>query len=52
VALTSRPVISSEIRLMLSATLLPDWALANVSRTTCAVLPVRCRFSTSKAPTV
>jgi len=33
VELTSRPVISRDIRLMLSATLLPELALVNVSRT-------------------
>jgi hypothetical protein len=31
---------------------LPDCAVAKVSRTTCAVLPVRCRFSTATAPTL
>jgi hypothetical protein len=41
VALTSRPVISREIRLMLNATLLPELAAANVSLTIEAVLPVR-----------
>jgi hypothetical protein len=34
-------VISSEIRLMLSATLLPELALVNVPLTIWAVLPVR-----------
>jgi hypothetical protein len=32
-------VISSEITLMLSATLLPELAVANVPLTICAVLP-------------
>jgi len=39
------------MRLMLSATLLPELALVNVALTICAVLPVRCRFPTSRLPT-
>ena len=50
-ALTSKPVISSEIKLMLSATLLPELALVNVSLTIDAVLPVRCRFPAIRLPT-
>ena len=36
---------------MLSATLLPELALLNVSLTIVAVLPVRCRFLASRLPT-
>jgi hypothetical protein len=44
-------VIRREMRLMLSATLLPELAFVNVPLTICAVLPVRCRFPTIRFPT-
>ncbi len=41
VALISKPVINSEMMLMLNAVFRPELAVLNVSSTVCAVLSVR-----------